>query len=162
MTITYIPDGVTIRWAVADGFVPGDYVELHHNSGSGAVDYDNPADGREIQLFPHGTGNVGYGWGFYGHTRYGHSTSYDCTGYGHLSYGNHNYGHGATLLQVRFVCTVSGTWTFAFVAYDEIDNDDVGTPGEVSVVMCLTPEQPSPLIGTVYNSTTDVLTMIPA
>ncbi len=156
------PDTVTINWPVKEGYILGDYLQIHDNDGSGAVDFDNPADNRKVPIVGHGSGNLGWGYFRWGtNSRWGHSTAYNATvGWGKGPWGTFSWGHGSRIIRYKREADQPGVWTFALGAYDELGNKYEGVPEEASVFEDLEPRQPTALKASAYHPFTAVLTLI--
>lgn len=150
---------VTIMFAVATGYLPGDYAKLCGNGGAGDVDYDTPLDATRHELFPRGAGNYGFGHAPFGHFRFGHSHSVNCPGFGSLPFGHFPFGHGTAIVTATTEVDECGTYKFGFAVFDELGNPQTGTPDEVTLDIHVAPAKPSRLTKSNYNKTTDVLTL---
>jgi len=150
---------ITVSFTVGFGCAVGDYVQLHGNSGSGAIDWETPLTDHQFDLFPDGAGYYGYGHTPYGRTPYGRGQSIRTPGYGHLPCGHHPYGHGAVVITASTIVTMCGSYIFGFAAFDSAGNAHAGAPGEVTVAVHIAPPPPTPLTFNAYNQTTQNLTL---
>lgn len=150
---------VTIDLVVPSGYAPEDYAKLFANSGSGDIDWDNPANNRIYDLFPGGAGIYGFGRAPFGHFRFGHGHSMRAAGFGHLPFGKFPFGHGTGWIRITKELTDCGAYKYAFIAYDEHGNEHTGTPGEATISAHFAPDAPTGLKPVSYNKDTDVLVL---
>lgn len=148
---------ITVEFAVPVGYIQGDYAKLFGNSGSGAIDFNNPLDNSIYELFPQGSGLYGFGHAPFGHFRWGHGHSMRTAGFGHLPFGHFPFGHGTAVIRAKVKVTECGAYKFAFGCYDLSGNVHVGTPDEVEVHVHIAPEAPTGLKKLSYDKATDIL-----
>jgi hypothetical protein len=154
-----LPAQVTIQWAVPPGYRLGDYARLHSNGGAGDIDWDDPVDAAQYELFPHGGGLFGWGHAPWGHFPWAHAWSSRCRGWGHLPWGHFPWGHGTTLIQTQTTVITCGNYRFGLKTYDAAGNAHAGTPDEVEMAIHITPAQPAGLKFSSYNKDTDILVL---
>ncbi len=164
---------VTISFAVGTTFVPGDYVRLFgdggtgwghlqwgHFSWGGGIDYNAPVDARRYFLFGEDENSGYFGWGrqSWGHFPFGSGQARNVSGWGHLPWGNFPFGRGTAIIHAHQTIVRSGTYGYAFKAYDAAGNVDAGTPSEASLEVCLTPQTPPALKKVSYDKDNDTMT----
>ena len=153
---------ITISFVVPAGYSPGDYARLCGNGGSGAVDYNNPIDNADYDLFPNGAGIYGFGRAPFGSFRFGRGHSMNALGFGRLPFGRFPFGHGSALITADYRVDQCGDYKFGFACYDSLGNLHAGTPEETTVNVHIAPAAPTGLIKQSYNKTTDILTLTAA
>ncbi len=148
---------ITVDFAVPVGYIEGDYAKLFGNSGSGAIDWNDPVDRSLYDLFPHGSGIFGFGHAPFGHFRFGHGHSMRTAGFGRLPFGRFPFGHGTAVIRARIKVTDCGAYKFAFGCYDQHGNLHTGTPDEVTAHVHIAPEPPTGLKKLSYDKSTGIL-----
>ena len=150
---------VIIQFVVPVGYMPGDWAQLHGNSGSGSIDWDDPLTNQRFDLYPNGAGIMGFGRAPFGRHRFGRSHAVGVPGFGRLPFGRHPFGHGTTVIEATELITECGDHKYGFACYDPAGNVHVGTPDEVTVEVHTAPPAPTGLVKNSYNKTTDVLVL---
>lgn len=153
------PVHIAIVMPVPITYIPGDYVRLYHNSGSGAIDWDNAADNGRHELYEDDAGVFGWGHFGWGHGPWGHAEVRNVPGWGHFAWGHGAWGHGSGRVTIDMEVEQPGNWIFGLAAYDAAGNAHVGTPDEESIALDLTPQTLAPLQRVSYDSGTNVLTL---
>lgn len=148
---------VTVEFVVPVGYLEGDYAKLYGNNGSGDIDYDTPLNNDIFPLFPNGAGIFGFGHAPFGHFRFGHGHSMRAAGFGHLPFGHFPFGHGSDYIRAKHKIYTCGRYKYAFVCYDEFDNQHTGTPEEVELEIHIAPPVPTGLKKNSYDKDTDIL-----
>jgi hypothetical protein len=147
---------ITILWAVPIGYQPGDYARLFWNSGSGDIDYSQPLTNNKFSLFPNGGGVYGFGQQPFGKAPFGLSFATRVSGFGKLPFGKHPFGYGTTLIKHEQIVDFCGEYKFAFKLFDKLDNENTGTPEEISVDIHIAPPAPTGLKKGTYLQTINV------
>lgn len=150
---------VTVQFVVTAGYMPGDWAQLHGNSGSGSIDWEAPVTKQRFDLFPNGAGIMGFGHAPFGRHPFGRSWSTGVPGFGHLPFGRHPFGHGTAVIEATRLITECGAYRYGFACYDPAGNVHVGSPEEITVEVHTPPPKPTGLIKNSYNKTTDVLVL---
>ena len=150
---------ISIQFAVPAGHQRGDYAQLCGNGGSGSVDYDNPLDDTQLELFPDGAGIFGFGHAPFGHFRFGHGHSMRTAGFGHLPFGHFPFGHGTAIVKAQYEVSECGRYRFGIACFDKLGNSQTGTPGEVTCEVHIAPDKPDGLIKNSYDKDTDILVL---
>jgi len=148
---------IKLQFAVPVGYQEGDYAKLHGNSGSGAIDWDNPLSNKIYLLFPDGAGIYGWGLAPWGHHSWGHCFSMRTAGWGRLPWGHHSWGHGAVIVMAIDMIESCGAYKYGFACYDKLGNLHEGAPEEAEVEVHIAPPQPAGLKKYSYNKDTDIL-----
>jgi len=151
---------ITVSFVVPTGYLPDDYAVLHtDNASGGGIDWDTPATGRQLPLFPGGRGIHGFGHAPFGHFRWGHAYSDGPLGFGHLPFGHFPWGYGTAMIEDYFDVTECGDYVVAFACYDSLGNLHEGAPDEVTASVHVAPPPPTKLEFTSYNKATDTLVL---
>lgn len=154
-----MPARITIRFCPPLSARQGDYVKLHGNGGSGAIDWTNPVSDKKHDLFPGGAGNFGAGLAPAGLEPAGQAWSVLTIGAGLAPAGLEPAGLGAVVIEAADEVDDCGLYRYGFKGFDPLGNEHVGTPGEVQVDVHVTPPRPLGLKKESYDSATDVLTL---
>jgi hypothetical protein len=150
---------IKIRFCAPPTAVEGDYVQLHSNGGSGAIDWDTPVDAKKYPLCPGGAGSFGGGLGPCGLEPAGRCWSYLTVGCGLAPAGLAPAGLGAVVIEALAIADACGDWLFGFKGYDVLGNPHTGTPEEITVAVHVTPPAPLGLKLVSYTPATDVLVL---
>ena len=150
---------ITISFYTASGFLPGDYVKLHGNSGSGDINWDTPLIDSPLDLFPDGAGVYGFGCVPFGNTPFGRPYSVGVAGWGRLPFGKTPFGYGAVKVSVLWPIYECGDYKFGFASYNAAGNKCAGSPEEILVSAHITPPAPTGLRRNNYDKDTDVLVL---
>jgi hypothetical protein len=148
---------ITIEFVVPLGYQPGDYAQLYGDSGSGDINWDTPITAEIFQLFPNGCGIYCFGHTPWGHFRWGHPWSMRTPGWEHLPWGNFPWGHGTAIIRATVKVEDCGTYKFAFIVYDKLDNANQGTPEQATITVDIHPPAPTGLTKNSYDKDTDIL-----
>ena len=145
----YIDEEINLIWTVPAGYNLTDYVHLHINDGTpaGAVDWVTPESKRTWPVFPNEQGLVGFGYQTFGHFRFGHTEH------------RGNIGRGAMDITIEKTISEPGYYRIGVAAYDELGNQNPGTPEHDDIVIDLIPQKPDALIPTSYDSATNILVL---
>lgn len=155
-----MPAKVTIQFVVPVGYQQGDYAQLHGNGGSGDIDWNNPLDDNNYELFPRGAGIFGFGHAPFGHFRFGKGHSMRAAGFGHLPFGHFPFGYGTAAIEAANEVDSCGVdYKYSLACYDSLGNLHVGSPEEETVTVHIAPLAPTGLVINSYNKDTDVLTL---
>jgi hypothetical protein len=150
---------ITISFYVPAGFAPCDYVKLHGNNGSGAIDWDTPLIDQPIELFPDGIGYYGFGLTPFGQTPFGEGDASRLPGFGQSPFGKTPFGLGSVKISATWQVYTCGSYKFGFASYDKAGNKHSGSPEEITVVVHLAPPAPTGLRRNSYNKDTNVLVL---
>jgi len=150
---------VTIQHIVPSGYQPGDYARLHGNGGSGEIDWNNPLDTEQFDLFPNGAGIYGWYHGPWCHFAWGRAHSTGTPGWCHLPWGRFPWYHGTGIIDAKYVVDSCGDYKFGFKCYDQLGNAHTGTPDEAEVIIHIAPLQPTGLEKNTYDKETDILVL---
>ena len=150
---------VTIQFTVPAEYQPGDYAKLHGNGGAGSIDWNNPVNNEQFDLFPDGAGIYGWGHMPWGHFAWGHAHSQRTPGWGHMPWGHFPWGYGTPTIRAQVIVTACGDYKFGFKCYDALGNAHTGTPEEADAIVHIAPDAPTGLKKNSYNKTTDVFVL---
>ncbi len=138
---------------------PGDIAKLYSNNGDGAINFTSPLTQEQIDLFPQGGGNYGFGLAPFGEFPFGLACSVNTQGFSLLPFGYFPWGYGGVLIERTVTVEECGNWLLAFKTFDAAGNENVGTPGQAAANVHVAPPAPVGLKKVSYNKTTGVLTL---
>jgi len=148
---------ITIRFAVPLDHLPGDYAVLYSNGGAGDIAWDTPYDDEQIDLFPGGAGNYGFGMSPFGSSPFGLPYGKDVKGFGETPFGMSPFGCGCVVIERTIRLTDCGEYKFSLKCFDAAGNAHTGTPNEASVSVHVAPPKPAGLKFKSYDPDTDIL-----
>jgi len=152
---------VTVQFVVDTDYVDGDYAYLYSNGGSGDIDYDTPVAGP-LELFPHGMGIGGWLQTPWLDSPWLLAYSSGPGGWLNQPWLNSPWLLGTAVIKAQTEVYECGAYEFAFKTFDELGNENEGTPGEVTVYVHIAPDAPDGLDKSSYNKTTDILILTAA
>lgn len=150
---------ITIRFAVPLDHLPGDYAVLYSNGGAGDIDWTQPHSSEQLDLFPGGAGNYGFGMAPFGLSPFGMPDSRDVLGFGQTPFGMSPFGIGCVVIARTVRISECGEWKFALKCFDAAGNAHEGTPNEATVSVHVAPPRPQGLRFKSYDPATDVLVL---
>jgi len=150
---------ITVDFCVPAGYLPGDYVKLFGNGGSGAIDYETPVVPDRLALFPRGAGIYGFGLAPFGSFRFGRAHAMRTAGFGNLPFGRFPFGLGAVWVKAKCRVDCCGRYEFGFKVYDAAGNAGAADPEEAAADVHVAPPQPSGLAKVGYDKDTDILVL---
>jgi len=148
---------VAIQFAVAAGYIEGDYAKLHGNDGLGGIDWNTPLSNEVFDLFPDGIGIYGWGRAPWGHFRWGWGHSVGAAGWGHLPWGRFPWGYGTAVIRANHKVEACGVYKFGYACYDRCGNVHSGSPEEVTADLHIAPVAPGGLKKYSYDAVADSL-----